>query len=90
MLLYNGQLDLAIPYVSTDLLMRSLNWDHLEEYLEASRKVWRVEGKLAGYVREAHGLVHVLVRCASHTVGLNQPDWMFDMFTRFMTQDIFL
>ncbi|KAG0692775.1 putative serine carboxypeptidase CPVL [Chionoecetes opilio] len=89
-MMYNGQLELSMPYSSHEMLARTLHWGHGEEYLHAPRQAWNVEGQLAGYVREARGLVRVSVRCAGHTGGLQQPHWMFDMFTRFMTRDTFL
>ncbi|MPC21146.1 hypothetical protein E2C01_014122 [Portunus trituberculatus] len=55
------------------MLVRSLHWDHAQEYLEAPRRAWRVEGQLFGYVRKARGLVRVLVRCSGHEVGYLNP-----------------
>ncbi|XP_050736928.1 probable serine carboxypeptidase CPVL [Eriocheir sinensis] len=89
-LMYNGQLDLSVPYASTERLARTLHWPHKEEYMRAPRRAWKVEGQVAGYVKEARGLVRVLVRKASHTVGHRRPHWMLDMFSRFMTRDTFL
>lgn len=89
-MLYNGQLDLSVPFSSNEMLARTLHWGHREEYLQAPRRVWKVEGQLADYVRETRGFVRVLVCCASHTVGFLQPHRMFDMLNRFMTRNTFL
>ena len=89
-MVFNGQLDLTVPYTSSEMLVRSLHWDHAQEYLEAPRRVWRVEGQLFGYVREARGLVRVLGRCSGHEVGYLQPLKAVDMLKRFMTRDTFL
>ncbi|XP_063881656.1 probable serine carboxypeptidase CPVL [Scylla paramamosain] len=89
-MLFNGQLDLAVPYASSEMLARSLHWNHAQEYLEAPRRAWWVEGQLAGNVQEARGLVRLLVRCSGHEVGHRQPLEALDMLKRFMTRDTFL
>ncbi|XP_047999677.1 vitellogenic carboxypeptidase-like [Leguminivora glycinivorella] len=82
-LVYNGQLDIIIPYPGTVDFIRHLNFSGAEEYEKASRNVWRVNGDVAGYVKQAGKLTEILVRNAGHMVPLDQPEWARDMITRF-------
>lgn len=82
-LIYNGQLDVIIAYTLTENFLNSLKWKNAAKYQEAPRFVWRVNGTVAGYVREVPGFAQVLVRNAGHMIPHDQPQWAFDMITRF-------
>ena len=82
-LIYHGQLDLCISYLSTIKIIEELNWSGVESYKKAKRKQWRVKEKLAGYVKTVENLTEVLVRNAGHMVPMDQPEWAFDLITRF-------
>lgn len=85
-LLYQGQCDLRDGVVSTVAWMKRMKWEGVEEFLEMERKVWRVDGKLAGYVQKWQSLSHVVVMNAGHLVPTDQPvnsqvmieDWVLD------------
>ncbi|XP_051129621.1 serine carboxypeptidase-like 50 [Andrographis paniculata] len=85
-LLYQGQCDLRDGVVSTVAWMKEMKWEGVDEFLEAERKVWRVDGKLAGYVQKWRNLSHVVVVNAGHLVPTDQPvnsqvmiqDWVLD------------
>ncbi|KAK4433875.1 Serine carboxypeptidase-like 50 [Sesamum alatum] len=72
-LLYQGQCDLRDGVVSTLAWMKKMKWEGIHEFLEAERKVWRVDGKLAGYVQKWESLSHVVVLNAGHLVPTDQP-----------------
>lgn len=74
-LLMNGQLDMIFPYQSTMKLIRSLKWSGSEEFKYASRRIWRIDGKVVGYWRSAGNLVEVLVRKAGHVVSYDRFPW---------------
>ncbi|CAL4099750.1 unnamed protein product, partial [Meganyctiphanes norvegica] len=82
-MIYNGQLDVIIAYTLTENFLNSLEWKHAKEYQESPRYIWKVEGQVAGYVREVPNFVQVLVRNAGHMVPYDQPKWAYDMITRF-------
>lgn len=85
-LLYQGQCDLRDGVVSTLSWVKRMKWEGVEQFLSEERKVWRVEGKLAGYVQKWRGLSHVVVMNAGHLVPTDQPvnsqvmieDWVLD------------
>ncbi|XP_073977709.1 venom serine carboxypeptidase-like [Rhodnius prolixus] len=82
-LIYNGQLDLLVPYPLSINFIRSLNWSGAEEYKTAERKLWYVDNELAGYTKSVGNLTEVLVRNAGHLVPSDQPKWAFDLMNKF-------
>lgn len=79
-------MDIVFPYVATENLVSTLQWTHAGDYYKSPRRVWRVEGDVAGYVKRVGGLVRVLVRNAGHLAALDQPLWVYDMMTKFTGQ----
>ncbi|GMN38753.1 hypothetical protein TIFTF001_007987 [Ficus carica] len=67
-LLYQGFFDLRDGVVSTEAWVKTLEWEGLERFLAAERKVWRVNGELAGYVQKWGSLSNVVVLGAGHLV----------------------
>lgn len=82
-LIYNGQLDIIVAYPLTVNYLQNLNFDAADAYKTADRHQWWVDGDIAGYVKQAGNLTEVLVRNAGHMVPLDQPQWAFDLITRF-------
>ncbi|XP_046403551.1 venom serine carboxypeptidase-like [Ischnura elegans] len=83
-LVYNGQLDIAVPYPLTVEFLRALNWKGSEEYLEAKREKWMVGEFLAGYSKTAGTLTEVLVRNSGHMVPTDQPKVAFALLEDFL------
>nr|CAD7463589.1 unnamed protein product [Timema tahoe] len=79
---YNGQLDLAVPYMASEAMFQTLNFDGAEEYARANRTWWYVEGVLAGYFKSAGTLTEILVRDAGHMVPTDQPAYALDLLRR--------
>ncbi|KAF8766510.1 putative serine carboxypeptidase CPVL like protein [Argiope bruennichi] len=75
-LIYNGQLDLTLPYVLMVDFLSKVEWKLSDEYKNADRKIWRLDGKdeVAGYVHNVGDFYHVLVRSAGHMVPYEQPE----------------
>ncbi|KAK5644823.1 hypothetical protein RI129_006123 [Pyrocoelia pectoralis] len=88
-LMYSGQLDIIIPYVLSENFLQKLNFKGAEQYKIAPRHHWRVDGQLAGYVKEAGKLTELLVRNAGHLVPGDQPQWALDMINRFTRNESF-
>uniref|UniRef100_A0A1B0D2X8 Carboxypeptidase n=1 Tax=Phlebotomus papatasi TaxID=29031 RepID=A0A1B0D2X8_PHLPP len=77
--IYNGQLDIIVAYPLTINYLQQLNFRDREKYLKAERHIWRVDGDIAGYVKEAGNLIEILVRDAGHMVPRDQPKWALDL-----------
>lgn len=71
-LLYQGQCDFQDKVVSTEAWMKKMKWEGIGKFLEAKRKVWRVNEELAGYVQKWGSLSHVFVSNAGHLVATDQ------------------
>lgn len=86
-LLYQGQFDLRDGVVSTEAWVKKLKWEEIESFLEAERKIWRVNnGEVAGYVQKWKSLSNVVVLGAGHLLptdkALNSQamieDWVLE------------
>ncbi|KAK9091671.1 hypothetical protein Sjap_024848 [Stephania japonica] len=85
-LLYQGQFDLRDGVVSTEAWIKTMRWEGLDEYLKSERKIWRVNGELAGYVQRYGRFSEVVVSGAGHLVPTDQPvnaqamieDWVLE------------
>ncbi|XP_044761245.1 venom serine carboxypeptidase-like [Coccinella septempunctata] len=82
-LIYSGQLDLAVPYPTTVNYLLNLKFDSAEEYRVATRDIWYRDGGIAGYVKRAGNLTEVMVRNAGHLVPSDQPEVAFDLIRAF-------
>ncbi|XP_062111096.1 serine carboxypeptidase-like 50 [Humulus lupulus] len=85
-LLYQGHFDLRDGVVSTEAWVKTLSWEGIESFLNAERKVWKVNGELAGYVQKWGSLTNAVVLGAGHLVPTDQAlnsqamieDWVLD------------
>jgi vitellogenic carboxypeptidase-like protein len=82
-LYYSGQLDIIVAYTLSLNMYNALQFSAAEEYRNASRWPWYVDGQLAGYVKTAGKFTEVLVRNAGHSVPIDQPAWALDLITTF-------
>ncbi|XP_052871914.1 venom serine carboxypeptidase [Anopheles cruzii] len=80
--IYNGQLDIIVAYPLTMNYVTKLSFPGRDEYRKAPRHIWRVDGDIAGYAKEAGNLAEVLVRNAGHMVPKDQPKWALDLLMR--------
>ncbi|PSN48042.1 hypothetical protein C0J52_09102 [Blattella germanica] len=83
-LYYSGQLDIIVAYAMSVRMFNALNFSAAEEYRNATRVPWYVDGELAGYIKSAGKFTEVLVRNAGHMVPADQPKWAFDLISRFI------
>ncbi|KDP38052.1 hypothetical protein JCGZ_04695 [Jatropha curcas] len=85
-LLYQGFFDLRDGVVSTEAWVKTMKWEGIGRFLTAERKVWEVNGELAGFVQKWGSLSHAVVLGAGHLVPTDQPfnsqsmieDWVQD------------
>lgn len=71
-LLYQGQFDIQDGVASNEAWMQTIEWENLTRFWAAERKVWKEDGKLAGYVRTHGNLGHVVVAGAGHLAPADQ------------------
>ncbi|KAK5641162.1 hypothetical protein RI129_009709 [Pyrocoelia pectoralis] len=88
-LIYNGQYDIVIPYVSTVNYLRNLNFDGSTLYRYGDRTVWRMNGDVVGYVTKANRLTEVLIRNAGHMSPMDQPLVAYTMMEKFINNGTF-
>ncbi|CAF4941043.1 unnamed protein product [Pieris macdunnoughi] len=74
---------------SSDALMEGSNQEAKPVYKTAKRYQWKVDGELAGYVKQAGKLVELMVRNAGHMVPGDQPKWALDMITHLTHEKMF-
>ncbi|XP_044733532.1 venom serine carboxypeptidase-like [Chrysoperla carnea] len=82
-LIYNGQLDVQVPYITTVNYIKKLNFTHSKDYKKASRKIWLLDDQVAGYIKKAGSLTEVMVVGSGHMVPTDQPKRAFEMITNF-------
>lgn len=79
-LIYNGQLDIIIPYAGT---LNYLNKLYDNNFRKASKKKWFKNNRLVGYVKSGNNLTFVMIRKAGHMVPIDQPVFTCDLIYRF-------
>ncbi|KAL9277226.1 hypothetical protein ACSQ67_025234 [Phaseolus vulgaris] len=72
-LLYEGLYDLRDGVVQTEVWVKTMKWEGIEKFLNAERKIWKVNGELAGYVQNWKSLTNVVVLGAGHLLPTDQP-----------------
>ncbi|KAH8394734.1 hypothetical protein KR222_002835 [Zaprionus bogoriensis] len=77
--IYSGQVDVILSYPQTRHFLKHLKFSAAEEFKNAPRRFWRVDGLLAGYVKQAGNLIEILVRNAGHLAPMDQPRWLYEM-----------
>lgn len=86
---YNGQLDIIVAYPLTENMLRKLNFDSAKQWKTKDRYIWKVDGVVAGYVKEVDNLVEVMVRNSGHMSPHDQPKWVFDLLSRLFAKKSF-
>ncbi|CAJ1939581.1 unnamed protein product [Sphenostylis stenocarpa] len=71
-LLYQGEYDLMDGVVQTEVWVKTMKWEGIVEFLNAERKIWKVNGELAGYVQNWKSLTNVVVLGAGHLLPTDQ------------------
>ncbi|MED6207317.1 hypothetical protein PIB30_034639 [Stylosanthes scabra] len=72
-LLYQGQYDLLGGPVQVEAWVKTLKWEGIEDYLNAERKIWKVNGELAGYVHQWKSLTNVVILGGGHILPHDLP-----------------
>ncbi|GMH78163.1 hypothetical protein TL16_g07695 [Triparma laevis f. inornata] len=90
-MLYSGQYDgSSCNFLGTERMLEDLDWDGKEAYETSERKVWKVDGSVAGYAKgSTDNFSFVLVANSGHLVPTNQPENALDMLRRFLNNEEF-
>jgi vitellogenic carboxypeptidase-like protein len=91
-LLYSGQLDVIVALPLTEQMIETINWKYAADYQRGKRIVWKVrpdDVEVAGYVRRAHDFYQVAIRGSGHIAPYDQPERVWDMLDRFITEQPF-
>jgi carboxypeptidase C (cathepsin A) len=83
-LLYNGQDDIIVNTPSAETWIRTIDWLYINDYLEADKSPWIVNGKVAGYCRGYENLEQLIVLKSGHMVPHDQIVNSVDMLKRFV------
>lgn len=87
-LLYSGQLDVIVALPLTEQMIETIDWNYAEEYKISKRIIWKVrpdDVEVAGYVRRVHDFYQVSVRGSGHIAPYDQPERVWDMINRFIS-----
>jgi len=87
---YNGDRDMTTNMVGTELLLNDMEWKGKDEWNDAPRGLWNVNGYPGGWAKELKGLSYVVVYNSGHMVPYNQPEPAYDLLKRLLTQQSFL
>ncbi|CAL0312155.1 unnamed protein product [Lupinus luteus] len=85
-LLYQGQYDIRDGVAQVEAWVKTMKWEEIDEFLNAKRKIWKVNGDFAGYVQKWKSLTNVVVLGAGHLLPTDQPlnsqamieDWVLE------------
>ena len=83
-LLYNGQFDLIINTPASERWIWDMPWNGQQQYQQAGRSIWKVNGQVAGYARGYGPLTQLVVHGAGHLAPMDQPITTRDMVDRFI------
>ncbi|RHN59106.1 putative peptidase S10, serine carboxypeptidase, alpha/Beta hydrolase [Medicago truncatula] len=77
-LIYSGDLDLVVPFQSTQAWIRDLNYSIVDDW-----RSWFVNGQVAGYTRTySNRMTFATVKGSGHTAPAVTPEQCLAMFTR--------
>ncbi|XP_014245096.1 venom serine carboxypeptidase-like [Cimex lectularius] len=84
-LVYSGQLNIMVPYVAISKFLNSLKWSGSWSFKLAPRKLWIVDGAIAGYCKHTKTLSEVMIKDAGQLVSFDQPKLTKEMIVKFTT-----
>lgn len=86
-LIYNGLDDAKdCNFMGTDKWLSVLVWPYQQAFSKANTCVWRVNHKVAGYVKTANLLTQIKIRHAGHLAPIDQPEVLLNMFQQFINE----
>jgi vitellogenic carboxypeptidase-like protein len=83
-LIYHGQWDLVCNAPGINKFLSNVEWDGRAAFADADRKIWKVHGKPAGYIRSYKNLAQLTVLGAGHMVPMDRAETGARMIRRFI------
>ncbi|XLR54278.1 hypothetical protein S83_004950 [Arachis hypogaea] len=80
-LIFSGDHDLVVPFLSTQAWIRALNYSILDDW-----RPWLVNGQVAGFTRTySNQMTFATVKGGGHTAAEYKPDECLAMFSRWLS-----
>ena len=84
-LIYNGNVDLICNHPGVVKMIDAMEtWSGKDKYYRTDRRVWKVNGETAGYLKSVDNMKLFVMRNAGHMVPRSQPEYSLDMFSKFI------
>ncbi|CAG7827535.1 unnamed protein product, partial [Allacma fusca] len=83
-LFYASQFNIFFPQNDITKLVNNLKWNGADKFSKASRKIWKVNDDVAGYIKMADNFVYAIVRNAGNYAIQDQPAWVLDLVEKFL------
>ena len=68
-IVYYGDMDMVCDFIGGQTFVEDLGLE-----LKEKRKMWKIDGRVVGYVKQFVGLTFVIVNNAGHSVPMDRPD----------------
>ena len=81
---YACQDDTAVQYTGIANFMRLVNWDGMHEIEKQQKKLWNVNGKLAGFYKSYQNYTALTILASGHVAPNDQPEATYDLLNRFI------
>lgn len=83
-LAYACQDDTAVQYSGVADYLRSVDWDGMHDIEMQPKKLWNVNGKIAGFYKNYLNYTYLTILKSGHVTPNDQPEPMFDLLNRFI------
>ncbi|KAM7518427.1 hypothetical protein LguiB_017389 [Lonicera macranthoides] len=82
-LVYSGDHDMGVPFLSTQAWIRNLNYSIIDDW-----RSWNVQGQIAGYTRTySNKMTFATVKGGGHTAPEYKPAECYAMFKRWISSE---
>lgn len=85
---YSGNLDFIVAYPLSENSYKYMKWSKINEYRDAERMAFMVNGTLAGYIKKASNFAEVVILNAGHMVPTDQPQASLELLERFINNEL--
>lgn len=88
-LYYSGNKDVIVAYPLSVNFYRKMHWKGAKDYRNAKREFFRVNGKLAGFVKKANRhFAEAVILNAGHMVPTDEPEATLELLDRFINDKL--
>lgn len=76
-------------HLGVSRVVEEIPWSGQAKFANASRRVWHVDGTVAGFAKSSDNLNLAIITNSGHLVPTDQPEAAFDMVWRFIHHESF-